>query len=298
MRCVGQSGLLHWARQKLHCNNELKAYFREHGLLLISDWALLADSSERRTRQAWELFGAGSMGTEQAVALSRAYRAHYPQAMAAHRQRSGRRSGWQPDGAFLEQLDPSLSAREVFERLQRLAACLRRLRSGQWQRGSGEAPEDREAELADPASLADPMEGDGLGWSSGELGPLIAAALQRAMDRLMPAVLRAGGRDGALLQCLWQGYGEGLSNRPLAQRCGCAAGTVSKKLQLQQHAGAIATAAAVELKRHGAFAEVMGSVEGCERLVAALRNHLLEPEREGVAAPLRRWVQTFLPEGS
>jgi hypothetical protein len=35
-------GLPHWAKLKLQAHNELKAYFRQHGLLLISDWALLA----------------------------------------------------------------------------------------------------------------------------------------------------------------------------------------------------------------------------------------------------------------
>jgi hypothetical protein len=29
-------------------------------------------------------------------------------------------------------------------------------------------------------------------------------------------------------------------------------------------------------------------------LVDALRNHLLEPEREGDVAPLRRWIQQYL----
>jgi hypothetical protein len=55
-------GLPHWARLKLQCHNDLKAYFREHGLLLISDWALLADSSAKRVRESWEVFGGGGQG--------------------------------------------------------------------------------------------------------------------------------------------------------------------------------------------------------------------------------------------
>jgi len=61
-------------------------------------------------------------------------------------------------------------------------------------------------------------------------------------------------------------------------------------------ASAIATAAAVELKRHPAFASCGQSVEAAERLVNALRNHLLEPEQEGDVAPLRRWVQNHLSQ--
>jgi hypothetical protein len=63
-----------------------------------------------------------------------------------------------------------------------------------------------------------------------------------------------------------------------------------------EHATAIATAAALELKRKPAFASCGASVEAAERLVTALRNHLLEPEREGDIAPLRRWVQTYLSQ--
>ena len=47
-------GLPHWARLKIQSHNELKAYFRQYGLLLISDWALLRNSSPTRVRQACE----------------------------------------------------------------------------------------------------------------------------------------------------------------------------------------------------------------------------------------------------
>jgi hypothetical protein len=85
-----------------------------------------------------------------------------------------------------------------------------------------------------------------------------------------------------------------MSNRPLAERCGTSCGTVSKKLRPTEHASTIATAAALELKRHPAFSSCGQSVEAADRLVDALRNHLLEPEREGEVAPLRRWIQQYL----
>jgi hypothetical protein len=82
----------------------------------------------------------------------------------------------------------------------------------------------------------------------------------------------------------------------LAERCGTTPGTVSKAIRPTEHATTIATAAAIELKRHPAFASCCCSVEAAERLVGALRNHLLEPEREGTIAPLRQWVQTHLSQ--
>ncbi|MEB3324917.1 MAG: hypothetical protein VKM17_06220, partial [Cyanobacteriota bacterium] len=88
----------------------------------------------------------------------------------------------------------------------------------------------------------------------------------------------------------WQLYGEGLGQREIAERCDHKQAWVSKLLNEHSLATTIATAAAVELLRHPAFAEVALSVEGAERLVGALRNHLTNPEREGEVAPLRRAV--------
>ena len=47
-------GLPHWARLKIQSHNGLKAYFKENGLLLISDWALLRNSSPKKVREACE----------------------------------------------------------------------------------------------------------------------------------------------------------------------------------------------------------------------------------------------------
>lgn len=281
----GFCGLPHWARVRLQAHNDLKAYLRQHGLLLISDWALLADTSPTRIRQAWEVFGQGNSTADQAVALHGHYRAHYPAAMDSHRAATGRASGWQPEAVFLGQIAAELSPVDCFEQLQAMARAVRMVNTGQWQR-STELLEDHQEVIADPASLHETEDPD----TAAQLTARIHAALERAMEAYLPGALRSGGKDGTLLDCLWRSYAEGLTNRPMAQRCGCAPGTVSKKLRLEMHTTAIATAAAMELRRYPAFAEVGRSVEGAERMLQALRNHLLEPEREGERAPLRRWV--------
>jgi hypothetical protein len=112
----------------------------------------------------------------------------------------------------------------------------------------------------------------------------------------MPSVLAGDGKTPDLMRCLWQGWANGLTNRPLADRCGTSCGTVSRKLRPTEHAAAIATAAALELRRHPAFASCSSSVEAAERLVEALKNHLLEPKQEGDIAPLRRWIQNALQQ--
>jgi hypothetical protein len=280
-------GLPHWARLKLQCHNDLKAYFRENGLLLISDWALLADSSAKRVRESWEVFGGGGFTAEQATALVAAYKPLYRQAMQAYRQSTGKASGWQPDPTFLQALSPEQVVSTTVEQLQAIAAAIRRVQSGRWQKGAAldqERLDQLPAQEPDPESDEDPD----------QLRALIDQALQRAMEAHMPAVLFTEGRLRDLLRCLWAGWAEGMSNRPLAERCGTSCGTVSKKLRPTEHASSIATAAAVELRRQPAFASCSQSVEAAERLVEALRNHLLEPEREGDVAPLRRWIQQYL----
>jgi hypothetical protein len=280
-------GLPHWARLKLQCHNELKVYFREHGLLLISDWALLADSSAKRVRESWEVFGGGGFTAAAAAALHAAYKPLYREAMQAYRQATGKASGWQPDAPFLQALAPEQTEARTMEQLEAIAAAIRWLQSGRWQQSSA-----IDQELAEQVAAAQP-ESD-LADDPAELRALIDQALQRAMDAHMPDVISAEGRQRDLLRCLWAGWAEGMSNRPLAERCGTSCGTVSKKLRPTEHATTIATAAAVELKRHPAFSSCGQSVEAAERLVDALRNHLLEPEQEGEVAPLRRWIQQYL----
>jgi hypothetical protein len=209
--------------------------------------------------------------------------------MQVYRQQTGKASGWQPDQDFLHCLAPDQTPAITMEKLQAIAAAIRRLQSGRWQQSS-----ELDQQLADTIA-SPPAEPDGDAQPE-ELRQLIDQALQRAMAAHMPAVLAAAGKDRDLLRCLWWGWAEGMSNRPLAERCGTSCGTVSKKLRPTEHASSIAIAAATELKRYAAFSSCGTSLEAAERLVEALRNHILEPERDGEVAPLRRWIQQYLSQ--
>jgi hypothetical protein len=285
-------GLPHWARLKIQAHNGLKAYFRENGLLLISDWALLRNSSPKKVREACERHLRSATALEALLALHRNFCPLYDQAKEAYKARTGKASGWQPDLPFLRELAPGIEPFTSKEQLLSIAKAIRQMLSGSSVQSLEQAAE-RGFEAMDPRSLADP-EADAP--APEELRALIDAALERAMDQHMPVVLAASVASPVLLRCLWAGWGDGLTNSPLAERCGTSRGTVSKKLRPSEHAGAIATMAAVELKRHPAFASCGQSVEAAERLVEALRNHLLESEREGDVAPLRRWVKQYLEQ--
>ncbi|QPN70009.1 hypothetical protein [Synechococcus sp. CBW1108] len=286
-------GLPHWSRLKIQAHNELKAYFRQHGLLLISDWALLSNSSPTRVRQACAQHVRSRATIEALCALHGRYGLPYEAAKLSYKQATGKASGWQPDLAFLRALAPDQDPFTTSDQLKAIALAIRQLLTIRASKSLDEAAAAG-FEAIDPSYLAASEQEQGP--SGGELKALIDAALQRAMDQHMPQVLATAGKNAKLLRCLWAGWAEGLTNRPLADRCNTSCGTVSKKLRPSEHASAIATAAAMELKRHPAFASCGQSVEAAERLAGALRNHLLEPEREGDIAPLRRWVQHHLSQ--
>ena len=286
-------GLPHWARLKIQAHNGLKAYFKQHGLLLISDWALLRNSSATRVRAACKQHVRSSDTIEVLCALHSRYCPLYDAAKVAHKQKVGKASGWQPDLVFLRELAPDADPFATNDQLKAMATAIRQFMTEKATQSLDQAAESG-YELEDPASLSSTSQDEGP--SSSELTALIDAALQRAMDQHMPQVLASTGKSAALLRCLWAGWAEGLKQRPLAEHCGTSQGTVSKQLKPEMQASAIATAAALELKRHPAFASCGQTVEAAERLVTALRNHLLEPEQEGGVAPLRRWVQNHLSQ--
>lgn len=291
--------LPHWARTKIQANNELKAYLREHGVLLISAWALLADSSPKRVREALELFAMAALTVERGLGLHAAYRQAYGPAKARHLACTGKQSGWEPDEAFLLEIAPAQSADDTREQLRAMDQAIRRLLT---QRGmaSLEALAEQGVEAASGAGLEQALE-DGDADEAFEQLAAIQAALARCCEPEVRAALAAD--RGKWLKSperrqAWQLYGEGAGQRAIAEALDKGQAWVSKLLQEKQLSTGIATAAAVDLKRLPAFAAVAASLDGAERLVEALRNHLITPEREGESAPLRCAVARVLADWS
>jgi hypothetical protein len=157
-------GLPHWARLKIQAHNELKAYFRQHGLLLISDWALLRNSSPSRVRQACQ----EQLRTNDTVvslsALHSRYGPLYDAAKRDYKNRTGKSSGWQPDPAFLRELAPDQDPFATTERLKAIAKAVRLLLTGSSNQSLDQAAEVG-FEPVDPNSQAN--SDDDVGPSSG-----------------------------------------------------------------------------------------------------------------------------------
>jgi len=288
-----QCGLPHWSRLKLQCNSDLKSYLKQQGLLLISDEALLNDSSSKRVRESWAAFGKGGFTTAQAVALHGRYLPLYKQAKELYKANTGKASGWHPDREFLHTLNPNQPTEVTHDQLIAIAKSIRVLLSGSWQKSISEQP-DQTLDIPDPASLSETNSDES---SPQEQLALINASLNRAMDAWMPQEMareqdKFEGSPERLKA--WELYSQGLSHRQIAPRCEKQQPWVSKLIDETRRSSHIATAAANELKRHPAFTVCFTSVEATEQLVSALRNHLINSEREGEVAPFRRWIHQHL----
>lgn len=298
------AGLPHWAKYRLNSYEPLKDYLRDaHGLLLISDWALLADSSPTRMRKAWSFLPKSSLTLEQVIALHAGYKQQYRQDRQAYRQRHGRSGGYEPSDALILALLPpqeSIPKEELSrtrETLREMARAIRRYLSPGWQKGLQQLSDDSSHQPLDPLdTLPDPRGLQEPDQESPQQLDQIRTALNRALDRHMPAVIAPAAHDPLLL-CLWHGFAAGLTNRINGPRCGCSAAQVSRKLKPVQQATTVARWAAHDLSRLPAFDAVAASPEGAERLVEALRNQLLSPEQtDDVTLPdLKQWLQRHLP---
>ena len=258
------AGLGQWTRVRVQSHGALAQLLREHGLLLIRDWALLAHSSPTRMERAWRSHGQAALDLTSVRRLHQSFRRHYSQAMA---DLVSRRRRWEPNIAFLERLDPAVAADVTRRRLQALASALRRERLDPL---TAPKQEYLEAELAP---------GDGAG-ADGHAPPperigLLERTLRRALAQQLPAMLAATGAEAALRACLWRHYALGLRQREISEACGCCQAKVSRRLQPSAHAGVIATTALTQLAGQEGFEAVGGCLKATETQVAALRDYLL-----------------------
>ena len=285
-------GLPHWARLKIQSNNELKAYFKQHGLLLISDWALLRNSSPRRVQEACQAHLRSSATIESLIALHRGFMPLYDLAKQEFKALTGKSSGWQPGLEFLQQLDPAQEPFNTKERLLAIAKAIRQLLTGSANQSLDQSLEAGYEPVTPSSASSD-------GPEPAALKVLIDAALERAMDNLLPAELQKEAikfskDEGRKLA--FELYGQGLSQRDIAQQVNHKQAWVSNLLDETRRSREIAIAAAIELKRQPEFISCGKSVKAAENLVKALRNHLVKKELEGDIPPLRQWVQQYMSQ--
>lgn len=275
------AGLGHWTRVRVQSHPPLVRLLREHGLLLLRDWSLLAHASPSRMARAWRLHGSAALPAAEVVALHGRFREAYRQERRTAVRSIGR---WEPDAAFLADLDPPAPAALTLQRLQAMAAALRRDHLAALPLA---APEALERVPTAAASALEPSPPDRLA--------VVEAALGRAVAAQLPAMLAADGPEAELRACFWRHYARGLNQRAIGQACGGACqAKVQRRLQLSAHATVIATTALGQLAGREGFEAVGRSPERTEEQLAALRDHLLDTPDGADRPRLAHWLAPLL----
>ncbi|KGG14400.1 hypothetical protein EV05_0007 [Prochlorococcus sp. MIT 0601] len=283
----GLSNLSSWTKRKVNSNSELKSYLRHKGCLLISDWALLADSSSRRIKESWQLYCSGStnLSINDVEKLHQSYLMNYKQAKANYRKVTGRQSGWEPDKDFLASLEPT---QNNVEQLIAMATAIRRYLGGVDIRTNRTQLNEELIYEAQPSNDYLPSEDllKQIEESLEQFGlPLAKEAIEADCSKWEKDPSR---------KLAWELYGQGLGQRDIAARCNHKQGWVSKLLEEKFLSESIAQEAAIALVRRPEFHQIKKDPEGLDRMIEQLRNHLVSSEQEGDIPPLRQMIQTAL----
>ena len=279
------SGLSTWAKNKVQANAELKAYLKSCGILLISPWALIADSTPTRVKNAWERCGDGDLVLKDIESLHSSYLKQYKQAKELYKKSTGKISGWVPDSSFLSSLKPPQKDRNG---LLAIDKAIRQYLAG--------TSFTRQFEEGEEAQIETPLR-DSDEDSSTELIKLIQQSLERSATPIVKNVInadRAKWDKDPSRKLAWELYSQGLSQRDIASRCEHKQAWVSKLLSEKTLSEKIAQEAAVELIRRPEFQPVRKDPQGVDRMIEQLRNYLFSSEQEEKVPLLRQIIHEVL----
>ena len=276
-----------WAKRKVLGNAELKKYFRSSGLLLISPWALIADTSSKRVRDACEAFGLSGDQLTNLQELHSSYLDHYPLAKDQFRKQTGKNYGWEPDKEFLESLSPK---QENDENLRLIDQSIRNyLFCGKYILISLDDKEEKLGNLSDFTSV----EEEDLTEDGVDLMMKITKVLRHeAFPVLKEAIAsdRLKWEKKPERKLVWELYSQGFSQRDIASRCERGQAFVSKLLKEKFLTESIAQESALELIKLPEFRSASQDPAVLDRMIEGLRNHLLSSEQEGDKALISKWI--------
>ena len=274
-----------WAQRKVLGNSELKKYFRGSGLILISPWALIADTSKRRIKEACDAFGIWGKQAKDLEELHSSYLIHYPKAKDHYRKKTGKNYGWEPDVDFLESLTPKQDSDENLRQLDRVIrnyiVCEKNI-------FKSHVEEEKLPSIYD-------LVGDDEDENSYEDDALIEMIKGALKKKALPIIKET--IDGERLKwekkpkrkMVWELYSKGLNQREIACRSNSSQSYVSKILKEKELTESIAQESALELISLPQFRSVSQDAESIDRMIGAFRNHLISSEQEGDTPPMCQW---------
>ena len=276
------SNLSTWTRNKVQGNYDLKSYLKSFGLLLISPWALIADSSRSMIINAWERCGEGQLKLNYVEKIYNSYIHKYKKAKESYKQRTGKISGWIPDEEFLVSLDPP---QKNTTNLLLIDKAIRQYKSGIESARSFENNEENQIEN---------NYNDDNDFIRKDLTQKINKTLVSFSTVMIKKIINQDknkwGKDEAR-KLAWKLYGDGLSQRDIAYKCSHKQGWVSKLIPEKRIAEEIAQDAAIEILKIKELNFLKKDPDGMERLIETLKNYLLNTENKNNVCILRNLIK-------
>ena len=276
------SNLSTWTRNKVQGNYDLKSYLKSFGLLLISPWALIADSSRSMIINAWERCGEGQLKLNYVKKIYNSYIQKYKKAKESYKQRTGKISGWIPDEEFLISLDPP---QKNTSNLLLIDKAIRQYKSGIESARSFENNEENQIEN---------NYNDDNDFIRKDLTQKINKTLVSFSTVMIKKIINQDknkwGKDEAR-KLAWKLYGDGLSQRDIAYKCSHKQGWVSKLIPEKRIAEEIAQDAAIEILKIKELNFLKKDPDGMERLIETLKNYLLNTENKNNVCILRNLIK-------
>ena len=276
------SNLSTWTRNKVQGNYDLKSYLKSFGLLLISPWALIADSSRLMIINAWERCGEGKLKLNYVEKIYNSYIHKYKKAKESYKQRTGKISGWIPDEEFLVSLDPP---QKNTTNLLLIDKAIRQYKSGIESARSFENNEENQIEN---------NYNDDNDFIRKDLTQKINKTLVSFSTEMIKKIINQDknkwGKDEAR-KLAWKLYGDGLSQRDIAYKCSHKQGWVSKLIPEKRIAEEIAQDAAIEILKIKELNFLKKDPDGMERLIETLKNYLLNTENKNNVCILRNLIK-------
>jgi len=140
------SSISYWTRFLINRDPEIAAILRPHGQRVITDWALIYDTSITKMMSSWYKYGSKDIfyafqkdinfekfKIEKTIeSIFKNYQFYYPKAKEIYRRINRRDTGWRPDKDFLLKLKPdyhsgniNFNAEFIQKILEKMALCIR-----------------------------------------------------------------------------------------------------------------------------------------------------------------------------
>ena len=275
------SNLSTWGRTKAQGDTAFRKYLRGMGILIIRDWALLADSTTTRVRQSWRRFGDNKLATEdEIVALHSSYLARYKEVRSLFILKNGRNKKWEPDEAFLQSLEPP---QKSFDLLLSIVKAIRLYLSNT--KAPRRFADGEEQNL--PSDLLNNKD------QSSDLKDLLVETLEKCALDLITSEIEEEKRkwiEKPKREKGWRLYCDGLSQRDISKTLDISQTSVSRIIPEKKISELIAQETSIKLSKMNEFANLRKDPMALVIFIKAIVNYLLTSELEGDIPLLRQWI--------